>query len=98
MAFVSEKPLPPDVANRTAAANVGPGQYDVDSTAHKELMAAIYPKKVAPFNSTEKRAKERKQKDNSPGKPARPACFYLTLTPLILFRTWRLRSASKPVI
>ena len=68
MAFVSEKPLPPDVANRTAAANVGPGQYDVDSTAHKELMAAIYPKKVAPFNSTEKRAKERKQKDNSPGK------------------------------
>ena len=78
MAFVSEKPLPADVANKTAAANVGPGQYDIDSTAHKELMAAIYPKKVAPFNSTEKRAKERKQKDNSPGKQDRPKRSYLT--------------------
>ena len=60
MAFVSEKPLPEDVANKTAAMNVGPGQYDIDSTAHKELMAAIYPKKAAPFNSTEKRHREKK--------------------------------------
>ena len=60
MAFVSEKPLPLDFTNKTAATNVGPGQYDTDSMAHKELMAAIYPKKAAPFNSTEKRHKERK--------------------------------------
>lgn len=60
MAFVSEKPLPPDITNKTAAGSVGPGQYDIDSLAHKELMAAIYPKKAAPFNSTEKRTKERK--------------------------------------
>ena len=60
MAFVSEKPLPPDMANKTAAESVGPGQYDVDAGAHKELMAAIYPKKSAPFNSTDIRAKEKK--------------------------------------
>ena len=60
MAFVSEKPLPPDIANKTAAVNVGPGQYDIDSIAHKELMAAIYPKKAAPFNSTDNRNKVRK--------------------------------------
>ena len=68
MAFVSEKPLPADVANKTAASNVGPGQYDIEGQAHKELMAAIYPKKAAPFNSTDKREKERKQVSMSPGK------------------------------
>ena len=31
-------------------------------------MAAIYPKKTAPFNSTEKRAKPKKQLTNVPGK------------------------------
>ena len=60
MAFVSEKPLPADVTNKTAASGIGPGQYDVEAGAHKELMAAIYPKKTAPFNSTDIRAKERK--------------------------------------
>ena len=55
MAFVSEKPLPANIVNKTAAANVGPGQYDIDSVAHKQLMAAIYPKKTAPFNSSDPR-------------------------------------------
>ena len=68
MAFVSEKPLPETLAVKTAASNIGPGQYDIDSVAHKQLMAAIYPKRAAPFNSTDKRDKERKQSSSSPGK------------------------------
>ena len=68
MAFVSESRLPDTMAVRTGANNVGPGQYDVDSLQHKQLMAAIYPKKSAPFNSTEKRSKEVPQKSVSPGK------------------------------
>lgn len=68
MAFVSEKPLPDSVANKTAANDVGPGQYDIDSTAHKQLMAAIYPKKSAPFNASSTRDAERKPRHNSPGK------------------------------
>ena len=71
MAFVSERALPDDIVNKTAAANVGPGQYDIDAGAHKELMAAIYPKKAAPFNSTDIRVRERKQISMSPGKLAR---------------------------
>ena len=63
MAFISEKPLPGDFSNKTAAANVGPGQYDIDSQAHKQLVAAIYPKKNAPFNSTDQRSPVRR---NSP--------------------------------
>ena len=68
MAFVSESRLPDTVAVKTGAYTVGPGQYDVDSLQHKQLMAAIYPKKSAPFNSTEKRTKEVPQKSVSPGK------------------------------
>ena len=34
---------------------VGPGSYDIDGKLQKELMAQIYPKKVAPFNQTMKR-------------------------------------------
>jgi len=52
MAFVSESKLPGTFALKTAAIAVGPGQYDTDSKAHKNLMAMIYPKKTAPFNST----------------------------------------------
>ena len=68
MAFVSESKLPDTMAVKTGGFNVGPGQYDVDSLQHKQLMAAIYPKKSAPFNSTEKRTKEVPQKSVSPGK------------------------------
>ena len=68
MAFVSEKPLPNDFSVKTAANNVGPGQYDVDAGAHKELMQAIYPKKAAPFNSSDRRDKEKRQVSVSPGK------------------------------
>lgn len=68
MAFVSEKPLPADMANKTAAGAVGPGQYDIDSVAHKQLMAAIYPKKTAPFNSTSDRKNEMSTAKLSPGK------------------------------
>ena len=35
MAFVSEGKLPDTMAVRTAGNTVGPGQYDVDSLAHK---------------------------------------------------------------
>ena len=35
MAFVSERALPEDVAEKTGASNLGPGQYDVDSEAHR---------------------------------------------------------------
>lgn len=56
MAFTSMQPLPGTLVNKKSpTANIGPGQYDVDSLAHKQLMAAIYPKKSAPFNSTNKR-------------------------------------------
>eukprot|EP00354_Favella_ehrenbergii_P001691 CAMPEP_0170463468 /NCGR_PEP_ID=MMETSP0123-20130129/8567_1 /TAXON_ID=182087 /ORGANISM="Favella ehrenbergii, Strain Fehren 1" /LENGTH=347 /DNA_ID=CAMNT_0010728905 /DNA_START=11 /DNA_END=1054 /DNA_ORIENTATION=+ len=55
------------MAVKTAAINVGPGQYDIDSLQHKQLMAAIYPKKSAPFNSSDKRSKEILQKSISPG-------------------------------
>ena len=68
MAFVSEVKLPNTMAVKTAGNSVGPGQYDIDSLAHKQLMAAIYPKKSAPFNSTEKRTKEVTQKMVVPGK------------------------------
>jgi len=30
---------------------VGPGSYDPEATAHKELMSALYPKKQVPFNT-----------------------------------------------
>lgn len=68
MAFVSESKLPNTMAVKTAGNTIGPGQYDVDSVAHKLLMAAIYPKKSAPFNSTEKRSKELTPKMVVPGK------------------------------
>jgi hypothetical protein len=29
---------------------VGPGFYDPEAKAHKDLMAALYPKKQVPFN------------------------------------------------
>ena len=68
MAFVSERPLPESIAYKSGADGVGPGQYDIESTAHKQLMAAIYPKKYAPFNSTEKRNKVQPKKSAQPGK------------------------------
>ena len=75
MAFVSESKLPESLAVKTAAVNVGPGQYDIDSLQHKQLMAAIYPKKSAPFNSTEKRTKEIPQKNKVPGKLPGRLCY-----------------------
>ena len=50
MAFVNESPKAINFINRTSSDNLGPGQYDVDSTEHKQLMAVLRPKKAAPFN------------------------------------------------
>ena len=60
--------MPESLASKGATMNIGPGQYDVDSTAHKQLMAAIYPKKSAPFNSTAKKDAEKRSSPRSPGK------------------------------
>ena len=58
---------------------MGPGSYDVEGAAHKELMNALYPKKNAPFNITEVRYPL--NKDQTPGK------FSL---PLHINRSWQL--------
>jgi hypothetical protein len=36
---------------------VGPGFFDPEAKAHKDLMAALYPKKQVPFNINQQRAK-----------------------------------------
>ena len=68
MAFTSQDLKPHDFVRNSAAKGVGPGQYDVDSTAHKQLMAALYPKKTAPFNATEAKLREKTSKSPVPGK------------------------------
>ena len=50
MAFVSSSPKKLDFNNRTSSETLGPGQYDIDSSEHKQLMAVLRPKKTAPFN------------------------------------------------
>ena len=52
MAFTSQGAEKYEFVRNSEASKkgLGPGQYDVDSTAHKQLMAALYPKKTAPFN------------------------------------------------
>lgn len=57
MAFVSEVKRLHSIAETTAASSVGPGQYDGESVAHKQLMASIFPKRRAPFDSSDKRSK-----------------------------------------
>ena len=57
MAFVSEVKRLHSIAETTAASSVGPGQYDGESVAHKQLMASIFPKRRAPFDSSGKRSK-----------------------------------------
>ena len=66
MAFTAQSPSKHDFVRNSAAKPLGPGQYDVDSTAHKQLMAALYPKKTAPFNQTE--AKLHRKESPVPGK------------------------------
>lgn len=34
---------------------VGPGTYDTEAPAHKELMTALYPKKGVPFNASDEK-------------------------------------------
>ena len=34
---------------------IGPGSYEPEASAHKELMTALYPKKTVPFNATDQR-------------------------------------------
>ena len=55
MAFVHDSPKrgPFDDGRNGTQPVVGPGSYDIESKAHKELMQALYPKKTAPFNQTE---------------------------------------------
>lgn len=69
MAFVSQSPKKPDFKNQTSTDKLGPGEYDVESSEHKKLMAALYPKKSAPFNQTFTRFKH-KPSTNVPGKHA----------------------------
>lgn len=84
MAFVSASPKNIQFANRSSAQAVGPGQYDIDSTEHKQLMAMLRPKKNAPFNQTAKRphhAEPRKTFRQTPGK--------LTIPNICLFSNQR---------
>jgi hypothetical protein len=53
MAFVSQSPRSIKQSNPTLS--VGPGSYDIDGLAHKEIMNALYPKRNAPFNGSEAR-------------------------------------------
>ena len=69
MAFTAQSPTKMDFVRNSAAKPLGPGQYDIDSTAHKQLMAALYPKKTAPFNATE--AKLQRKESPIPGKLTR---------------------------
>ena len=69
MAFVSSSPQKYNFANKTSSQNLGPGQYDVDSTEHKQLMSVLRPKKTAPFNQTATRTLHKDDtKTNIPGK------------------------------
>jgi hypothetical protein len=69
MAFINSSPKQIEFANQTSSANLGPGQYDIDSTEHKQLMSVLRPKKTAPFNQTEKRVLHKNDtKANVPGK------------------------------
>lgn len=68
MAFVNSSPKKYDFHNRTSSENLGPGQYDVDSVEHKQLMAVLRPKKAAPFNATAERTLHKNdKKENKPG-------------------------------
>ena len=68
MAFVNTSPQKYDFKNRTSSENLGPGQYDVDSTEHKQLMAVLRPKKAAPFNASAKRTLHKNDlKEDKPG-------------------------------
>jgi hypothetical protein len=54
MAFVnqSKRETIIEQAQRNSSKMIaGPGTYDPEATAHKELMSALYPKKQVPFNA-----------------------------------------------
>ena len=69
MAFVNSSPQKYDFKNKTSSDNLGPGQYDIDSVEHKQLMSVLRPKKTAPFNQTAKRTLHKDDtKANIPGK------------------------------
>ena len=59
MAFTAQSTQKHDFVRNSASKSLGPGQYDIDSTAHKQLMAALYPKKMTPFNATASRSTEK---------------------------------------
>lgn len=84
MAFVNTSPKKYDFKNQTSSQNLGPGQYDVDSVEHKNLMAILRPKKTAPFNQSEKR--EFHQADKKRTKPGKSHfATYNRLSVLTLF-------------
>lgn len=89
MAFTSQGANKYDFVRNSGAKPLGPGQYDVDSTAHKQLMAALYPKKSAPFNQTE--AKLQRKESPVPGKFQKRRLSILRKQLLLLFRSVCLR-------
>ena len=102
MAFVSASPKNIQFANRTSAPAVGPGQYDIDSTEHKQLMAMLRPKKNAPFNQTAKRphhAEPRKTFRQTPGKLTIPLLLFIfeskRISKFLLSRTRSVRQQSR---
>jgi len=71
MAFVhlAKKETFIDLTEKNSNANIGPGEYDTDGLAHKELMLALYPKKVTPFNASDARHSPLLQPSNMVGLP-----------------------------
>ena len=45
MSFINSSPKQIEFGNQTSLANLGPGQYDMDSTEHKQLMSVLHPNK-----------------------------------------------------
>ena len=66
MAFVNLSPKG-IFQNSSPTLSIGPGSYDIDGSTHKELMSVLYPKKNAPFMTTEARDPIKDKK--TPGKP-----------------------------
>lgn len=67
MAFVSASPKNINFINKTSSAMIGPGQYDVDSSQHKQIMSILRPKKNAPFNATTGRGLLANKSSKTPG-------------------------------
>ena len=61
---------------------VGPGTYDLENSAHKDMMSVLYPKRQPPFNISEARqaANASSPKLDGPGKLLHSHRFKINLT------------------